>query len=80
MASEKEKTPTNADQEGEVINSLASARSSDGLEGISQQVDEQPVSATSVSQFCCNAESVEEVTGSKKTLDGMYFDLEHYKT
>ena len=67
MESEKKETPTNAGQDEENINPVASASSSDGGQDISQGACEQP-------------ESSNEHLGNGNSLDGMYFNVEHYKT
>ena len=68
MESEKGKTPANAGQDEEnILNSLASVSSSDSGQDISQGT-------------CAQPESSNEHSGNGNSLDGMYFNFEHYKT
>ena len=78
MESESGRIPVNAGQGEDNINPMASARSSDGHENISQQASEQSSSATSASS--CTAKSSDESTQREKSLDGMYYYLERCKT
>ena len=67
MESKKEETPANAGQDEENINAVASASSSDEGQDISQGA-------------CAQPESSNERSGDGNSLDGMYFNFEHYKT
>ena len=67
MESKQEETPTNAGQDEENINPVASASSSDGGQDISQGA-------------CAQPESSNEHSGNGNSLDGMYFNFGHYET
>ena len=78
MESENGRTPVDASQDEENINSVASASSSDDHEDISQQSCEQPSSATSASSG--KASCSEKPTQIKETSDGMCYNLEYHNT
>ena len=71
MESEMEETPTNAGQDEEIINSVASASSCDGHQNISPQACEQSSSATSASSGKSNSSNEQPANG--ESLKGIYF-------